>query len=498
MTRLLSGGKGRTPASGSREPAAETKIDGDRLRSMILSSADIVALSQADGHLLIYCSGMIDSRQLNQHVLPSLKILMEKSESADELAESLEETMEWYPLRTNEDAEKHLFNGYLLLYFSDSGRLYAFNISEVPQRQPEESNTEISVKGARDGFTEDIATNVALIRKRLRTNTLHHERMCIGTRSRTEVSLLYMADIIHPDLIREARRRLGKIHVDSLTSSGQLEEGMSDSSAAFFPLIDYIGRPDFAVQCLLRGRFIVLVDGSPMALIAPCNLTELLKTPEDAYLPYHFVAFERILRLAGLLIATLLPGLWIALTSYHVDQLPLPLLATITTSRAGLPFSTPLEMLLMLSMFELFREAGIRLPKAVGQTIAVLGGLIIGDAAIRAGLTSPTTLVASATTAVATFTLVNQSLSGTVSIVRLGILFMSAFLGMFGFFVSVLCLLAYMSVLESFGIPYLAPLSPLSWKELVPGLLAKPWSAVKHRPGFLHTIDDIRREGGDE
>ncbi|ASS74691.1 spore germination protein [Tumebacillus algifaecis] len=475
-------------------------LNEESLRSLFASSADVVMINfphqqhRAISTLLIYCEGMIDSKVMHQHVLPDLERMLEIFETWEEFALELEKSMEWRRLNQHSEVAKLLFAGCVIVFFPIQECFYSINIAQVPQRQTEESNTEISIKGARDGFTEDINTNVALIRKRLRTASLHNERWVIGSRSQTKVSLLYFSDIIRSEVIEEARARLKRLDVDALVSSGQLEEGISDSSLSIFPLVDYIGRPDFAIECLLRGRFIILVDGSPMALIAPCNFFELLKTPEDSYLPYHFVIFERFLRLIGLIMAIFLPGFWISLTSFNMDQIPFPLLATISTSRFGLPFSTPIEFLLMLGMFELFREAGIRLPKAVGQTVAVLGGLIIGEAAIRAGLTSPTMLVVSAITAVSTFTLVNQTLSGTVTIVRLYIFLWSSLLGMFGFFIGMLSLLAYLSVQESFGLPYLAPLSPLTWKDLMSGLLTKPWAATKRRPAMLNTPDDTRQE----
>ncbi|MCU6710373.1 spore germination protein [Paenibacillus sp. J5C_2022] len=474
----------------------------ERLRSLIAASADVVMLSLPDrvqdndsvSALLIYCDGMIDTQVMNQHVLPDLEQMMVTCHTWDKLESELEKSIEWVPFDLHTKLENLLFEGQFIAFFPMHERFYYINIAQLPQRQPEESNTEISIKGARDAFTEDIATNVALIRKRLRTASLHNERFIIGSRSQTKVSLLYFADVVRSEVIEEARTRLKGIHVDALVTSGEMEEALSDSSLSIFPLLDYIGRPDFAVECLLRGRFIILIDGSPMALIAPVNLVEILKTPEDSYTPYHFIIFERFFRLLGLFISLFLPGFWIALLAYDMDQLPLPLLATVTTSRYGLPFSTPMEMLLMLVMFELFRESGIRLPKAVGQTIAVIGGLIIGESAIRAGLTSPAMLVVSAVTAVSTFTLVNQTLAGTVSLIRLYILFMSSGLGMFGFFIGLASVLAYLSTLESFGLPYLAPISPLTWKGLLPGLLAKPWLSYKKRPKMMNTVDDTRQE----
>ncbi|ANA82682.1 spore germination protein [Paenibacillus glucanolyticus] len=493
--------KSAPDATADEEKADLESLNEESLRAMFSSSADVIITSYpgkdkgAVPVLLLYCEGMINSMVLTQYVLPNLEHKLGDSSEWDELSNMLDTSMEWNRVEQHVEVMKQLFAGRLILFFSTHQCFYSIDIAKMPKRQPEESNTEVAIKGARDGFTEDISTNVALIRKRLRTASLHHEQSVVGVRSQTKVSLLYISDIVRPEFIQEAKKRLDELKVDALVTSGQLEEGICKSSLSLFPLVDYIGRPDFVVECLLRGRFVFLVDGSPMAIIGPCNLIELLKSPEDSYFPFYFVTFERLLRLFGLLIAIFLPGFWIALTSFNMDQLPFPLLATVTNSRFGLPFSGPMEILIMLGMFELFREAGIRLPKAVGQTIAVLGGLIIGDAAIRAGLTSPTMLVVSATTAVATFTLVNQTLSGTVSVIRLYVLAWSSFLGMLGFFMGMMSIIAYLSVLESFGLPYLAPLSPLTPKDVVSAVLKKPWFFSRRRPEMLNPIDGTSKEG---
>lgn len=484
--------------------ALSNNLDEDKIRSIYAHSNDVTIATfpfQQCGLgsiLMIYCNGMVDAHILSQQVLPDLQNILEISETEEMFVHELEKTLKWsrMHLQTQFEIDQLLFMGHALLYYPLQECFYSANISNVPHRNPEESNSEISVKGSRDGFTEELQMNVALIRKRLRTSSLHNEQFIIGKRSQTKVSLLYMADITRQEIVEEARGRLNGIHVDALVSSGQLEDGISDSSYSLFPLLDYIGRPDYAVECLMRGRFIILVEGSPTAIIGPCNLTEMLKTPEDVYLPYHFVAFQRLLRFIGLFLSIFLPGFWIALTAYDVDQLPFPLLATVAMSRTGLPFSTAIEVFLMMILFELFREAGIRLPKAVGQTIAVVGGLIVGESAIRAGLTSPTILVITATTAVATFTLVNQSLSGTVSLFRIYVLVWASLLGMFGFFISLMSIVAYLSMLESFGVSYLAPVSPLTWKDLVPAFLARPFIALKRRPQMLNTKDSTR-EGSD-
>ncbi|MFC4099907.1 spore germination protein [Paenibacillus xanthanilyticus] len=416
---------------------------------------------------VIYCEGMV-SRELLQN------LLLQQGGWAPELQGS-PFVSEFLPGDEGEEVLRCIFDGQLVVWRHHSGRFFAYNISNQPNRTPEESTMELSLKGPRDGFVEAIDVNTALIRKRLRTPRLQIENFRIGEASQTPVRLLYMKGITPPAVVDEARRRLKALDIQALHGAAELEEIISDRSMSLFPLMNYIGRPDFVVQSLMNGRFAILVDGSPAGLIAPANLAMLFKSPEDAHLPFFYVAFERILRLIGLSLAISLPGFWIALLAFNTDQIPLPLLATVTISRNGLPLSAQLELFLMMLMFEIFREAGVRLPRPVGQTVSVVGGLIVGDAAIRAGLTSPTMLVVTAVTAVATFTLVNQSLNGSVLIMRLYIMLISSILGLFGFFIGLFTVLLYISSLESFGMPYISFGEIKSARQLVTILLQLPW-----------------------
>ncbi|KJB88062.1 spore gernimation protein GerA [Paenibacillus sp. E194] len=443
----------------------------------------------------IYCEGLADTKQLNQYVIPQLKANLEDANSVQDLLHKHNSLLAIQPIEAKNrvhDIETLLFAGHLIIEFKELNVYYSLDIADPPNRAPEESNTEISIKGPKDGFTESCEMNIALIRKRLRTRSLKCESFVLGTRSQTKISLLYIEDIANPSMMRDIKHRIQAIDTDAIVSSSQLGEAIGDSPYSLFPLLDYIGRPDYAVQSLVRGRFIIIVEGTPMVLIGPANLLFTLKSPEDIHFPYFFVTFQRLLRIIGLMVSIYMPGFWIALIAFNLEQLPFPLLATVTNSRLGLPLSAPMEMILMLGLFEIFREAGIRLPKAVGQTIAVVGGLIVGDASIRAGLSSPTTLVVAAVTAVATFTLVNQSLSGTVSILRLFVLIVSSILGMYGFFISVMAMLVYLSSLHSFGIPYLSPLSPPIFGDMLKSLLGMPVKIVNRRPIMLRTTDKTR------
>jgi hypothetical protein len=440
---------------------------------------------------LVSCDGLADTKQINEYVLPRLEHMLQRN-SFDPV-----QNIELALVRFDKQEEliTRVFCGQLVLYFTKLKAWFSLDIADPPNRKTEESNTEISIKGPRDAFVESLQTNVALIRKRLRTTSLCYEQFTIGTRSESKVALLYIDDFSRTVFIDEARSRLNNIKIDALLNSSQLEEILSDHSYSVFPLLTYSGRPDFVVDCLIHGRFAIIVDGGPMAVIAPVNLTLLLKSPEDIYTPYQLVSLEVLIRIIGLVIALYLPGFWVALASYNMEQLPFPLLATLVMTRFGLPLPGPLEALLMLGLFELFREAGVRLPKAIGQTIAVVGGIIVGDAVIRAGLASTTMLVVSGVTAVATFTLVNQTLSTAVSVVRLMVLLCSTVLGMYGFMLSSIAVVLYLSKLESFGVPYLSPLSPMKPKELFAALFKKPLKASSKIPEFLQD-QPSNRQGG--
>lgn len=421
----------------------------DEIHSLFSHCADVETMrlvTQEDQPvLLVYCQGLVDLKEVQRLVIPQLN---EHLSAGDIRA---------LPLSRLEDDQHvwvdRLFAGDLLVFIGELPP-FSWEVSNRPQRTTEDANTEVSIKGPRDGFIEDISANVALIRKRLRTLSLASETFTLGTRSRTKVALLYMRDGTAPDIVETMRERLLDCAQNKIVNSAILEQKLSDQTYSVFPLVDYTGRPDKAIFMLMEGKAIVLVDGSPLALIAPVTLLELIKSPEDDQYPVTLVWMERILRLGGIWISVFLPGFWIALSAYNIEEFPFQLLATLTQGRKGLPFSAPMELLGVLFIFEFLREAGARLPKTVGQTLALVGALIIGDASIRAGFTSPSMLFIASLTVVASFTLINQSLSGAVTVSRFVVFLLSATLGTYGFVISNILILYYLSTLTSFGRPY--------------------------------------------
>ncbi|GMX61720.1 spore germination protein GerKA [Paenibacillus elgii] len=474
------------------------------LRSVYEKSQDILFLtveypvssSESTRLLLYYCQGLTDTDKLNQTVLPRL------AEAAPDIASEAPHVLsgitglnlqpvdgkDWF-----RQANDLLFRGHLLI-LTESDRLYSCNLAAPLSRTPEEPKTETSLLGPRDGFIEQLDTNVALIRKRLLSHHLSYKEFRVGLKSRTRVGLMYMDGTADPRTIREVEERISRLEMDGLFSISELIERIVDSKFALFPAAYHSGRPDFAVRALLKGRLVILFDGSPTVAIAPITVTFAFKSAEDAHTHFYFVAFGRLLRMFGLFLAVFLPGFWIALLTFHQDQFPVSMLATIVISRQGVPFPSQLELFAMLILFELFREAGMRLPPNIGQTLSVVGGLIIGQAAISAGLASPSMVVVMATSMVASFVTTTQTLFGTISILRIFVLILSASFGLYGFLLSAFAIITYVVNLTSFGVPLMSPLSPTSMKEIVPELFRTPFNRLTKRLRFLKKISPKREE----
>lgn len=454
----------------------------DEVKSFFLHYADIefIPIEHDENIQAFYCKGMLDSTQLNEYFNRILlSIEREEPRSHSEMLPPVQH------IKSMKELVNLVFSGSLIVFREGTPFFHVFDISNVPQRKPQESTTEVSIKGPKDGFTEEMNVNISLIRKRMKSAQLYCESFTLGSLSKTEVSLLYLNDKANQEMIEEARKRLTDFQGESIVSSGQLEQWLADRSFSLFPLFDYATRPDYVIECMLRGRFIVIVNGSPSILIGPTNLLEIIKSPEDVHFPYYLVMFSRFIRLFGLGVSMFLPGFWVSLSSVNIDQLPFALLATVVVSREGLPLPIGLEALFILGLFELLREAGVRMPTVLGQTISIVGGIIIGDAAIRAGLASPTMIVIIALTAVASYTLVNQSLVGTVSILRLYTLILSIFLGVYGLFVGFFSILIYLSTLESFKVAYLEPIASLKFKEYVAAFFVNPFDRKHYGISFI-------------
>ncbi|MGE5701341.1 MAG: spore germination protein [Clostridia bacterium] len=472
----------------------------DGCEDVIFSRLEMGTGTSVTSALMIYSEGLCDMNQLNEYIFPALRRLADqrKQPTLSAIERAVARPVQILDGVHDElDIVEQVFDGQLIIFWEHLNLVMSIHASHHPQRSPDEPNTEISIRGPKDGFIEQINVNIGLIRRRLRTNSLHCEKFVIGARSHTRIALMYINDVASQTLVESVREQLSGISIDAIISATNIEEHLVKRSFSLFPLVAYTGRPDYAVSCLVSGRCLVLVDGAPTILIAPANFTFLLSSAEDSHSFFYFVWLERMLRFLGFVVAVFLPGFWVALTTYHQDQIPFTLLATVVIARQGIPLPAPLEALLIIILFELFKEAGLRLPLAVGQTLSVVGGLIIGQAAISAGLASSVMLVVVAASTVATFTFTSQSIVGSMAIIRFFVLFLASGLGMFGFLLALLAIITYMSNLKSFGTSYLAPFSPVIKSDLFRAFFTVPTRYLNLRPKLLQPLDQTRKKGSD-
>lgn len=358
-----------------------------------------------------------------------------------------------------------LVNGFCIVLFPDVGAI-AFEVRTPDKRGTSAPEVENTVKGAKDAFVETIRSNTSYIRRHLRSPDLRLYETQVGRRSLTNVSVIWLEGITNRQLVEQMKEKLSKIDIDGLLSPAAVEEYVTGSRATAFPLLQYTERTDRFCQGILDGRVGLLIDGLPLGYLAPADLMYLMESPEDRGRDYVGASAVRVLRYLALVVGLLLPALYIALATFHQAVLPLPLLRSIIESKQSVPFSTAAEVLGLLIAFELLQESGIHLPQAIGQSVSVVGGIVVGTAAVEAGLISPVALIMVSVAGVCGFVLPNRDLANAVRIWRFGIAVLAAVSGLYGIGAGVLVLLIHLSGLRCLGIPYLARTGTILRKRL--------------------------------
>ncbi len=383
-----------------------------------------------------------------------------------------------------------LVGGDCLLLVDGSTLGLTLGTAKAPERAISEPNTERLVRGSQAGFTEHLTTNVSLIRRRLRDADLVLEKMTIGERSNTQVGIIYLRDLVRDELVAEVKHRLSRICIDSIPESGYIEQLIEDNPWSIFAQVGNSERPDVLVSKLLSGRMGIIVDGTPVVLTVPMLFVEGLQSAEDYYSRMWYASLVRMVRFVALFIATALPALYVALASYHQELIPTPLLVTMAAAAEGTPFPAYLEVLALGVVFEILREASLRLPANVGQAVSIVGTLVIGQAAIQAGLFGAPVIIVAAVTALSSF--VATPHSDASAILRFLFAIAAGFSGLFGMLIASLFVLVHLCSLKSFGSIYLAPLAPFNAAGQLDVLVRAPLWLMRKRPAALGAKDSQR------
>jgi spore germination protein KA len=375
-----------------------------------------------------------------------------------------------------------LLDGKAVIFRDKNSQALLITATGFKERSVEEPVTEIVVRGSREGFTESLRTNTGLVRKRLRTPHLRVEAFVLGRQTNTKVNLLYLANIANPSVVAEARDRISRIQVDGVIESGYIEEMIEDSSFTLFPTIDNTERPDTLVAHLLEGKIGIIIDGTPFALTAPVVFWQHLQSSDDYYLRYPIASFVRILRSIAFLASLLLPSLYVAAITFHQELIPAPLLISTAAAREGVPLPPVLEALLMELIFEGLREAGVRMPRPIGQAVSIVGALILGEAAIAAGIVSSSMVITVAGTAIASFIIPSSDAAIATRLLRFPMLILAGTFGLFGILWGTIFMHIHLCTLRSFGVPYLSPVFPTNYADLKDVIIRAPHWAMQNRP----------------
>lgn len=447
----------------------------------------------------------VDRLSINQNVLRPLmldlpKLLGNKQETRVNLIEFLVDKVlaitEVEVISSFDRVVMDILSGGAVLLLDGHNRAISISIKKYPHRDVPSTEIENVVRGPKDAFTEAIAVNISLVRQRVRDPNLIIESMTIGAVTRTTVAVAYIKGIVSPDLVTEVKKRLNRIEIDGILEGGYLEEFIQDNPYTPFPQIGNTERPDRVVSALLQGRVALFTDGTPFVLWMPARFGDLLQSPEDYYQRYIFSTFIRWIRFGGLFFSLALPSVYIAVTTFHQEMIPTKLLISLAAAREGVPFPAVVEAVIMEATFEALREAGIRLPRPVGQAISIVGALVIGQAAVTAGIVSPLMVIVVAITGIASFTFPTYSVGFAVRVLRFPLMLLSATMGLFGLITGLLIILIHMLSLRSFGAPYMSPLAPSGlseWKDIV---VRAPWWEMDTRPQELVKENPVRQSPG--
>ncbi|MEB3751522.1 spore germination protein [Geobacillus sp. FSL W8-0032] len=485
----------------------ELAVNIDIIRRATGESSDIVIRRFSLGQetqmkaAIVFVDGLVDEKNVYEFLLlplltASFPLPLEEKERIQWIEKKLaavggiEQVSDWKRLFFN------LFSGATILLLDGAALAISASTKGGQYRSIEEPQTQIAIRGPREGFTESLRTNTALIRRRIKNPNLWLETMQIGTVTQTDVAIMYVKGIANDDIVTEVKKRLARIDIDGVLESGYIEQLIEDQTFTTFPTVYHTERPDVVAANLLEGRVAILVEGTPFVLVAPALFIQFFQVGEDYYARFDIATALRFLRVLIFFISLVAPAIYIAATTFHQEMIPTQLVIAIAAQRESVPFPAFVEALAMEVTFEVLREAGVRLPRAVGQAVSIVGALVIGQAAVEAGFVSSAMVIVVSVTAIASFATPSFAIAISARLIRFGLMFLAAILGFYGIMMGLLIMVIHLCSLRSFGVPYMSPLAPLIPSNTGDTLFRVPTWMFRERPRLINQKNIVRQSGG--
>ncbi|WP_408009914.1 spore germination protein [Pseudalkalibacillus sp. A8] len=452
---------------------------------------------------IIYTEGLIDTPSIQNFILESLmldvqdsgldKSITNKKDLLQLMKDSVLTVGDLTDITDYSTLFTSLLSGSVIILLDGYTQGFAISMKGGKDRGVTEATTESTVRGPKEAYSESLRTNTALLRRKVNDRNLWLETKKIGTVTKTDVSIAYIKNIANDKVVEEVRRRLDRIEIDGILETGYIEELIQDETYTPFPTMFTTERPDVTAANLLEGRIAIFVDGTPHSLIVPSLFVQFFQTADDYYQRADIVTLLRILRFIGFFIALLGPSLYIAITTFHQEMLPTPLLINLAAQREGVPFPAFIEALMMEVTFEILREAGVRMPRTIGQAVSIVGTLVIGTAAVDAGIVSAAMVIVVAITAISSFIVSSFNLSISVRMLRFIFMGLAASFGLFGMIVGLIALTLHLCSLRSFGVPYMSPLAPFNIEGQKDVFIRFPHWGLFSRPRLI-SQKNLKRE----
>ena len=488
-----------------KELAPELQTNLRLVKETLGSSDDVIIREFVIGikgpsAFLLYVDGMIDKAFISANIMKSLMVLNPLDDQASAgnyryMQLINESVLTANDVKETSELQKVLsaaLSGDTVLFIDGVNRALIIETKGYETRGVQEPETEAVVRGPREGFSENLRTNTSLLRRKIKNPNLRFESMKIGEQTSTCVTLAYLKGICNPKLVSELKRRLSGINADGGMGSGYIEAFIEDAPFSIFPTVNFTERPDVAAAKMLEGRIAIITEGTPMVMTVPYLFVEAFQSPEDYLSRMYYMTLVRWIRYISFIISVYLPPLYIALITFHQEMVPTPLLISIAAARERVPFPALVEALGMGATFEILREAGVRMPRPLGQAVSIVGALVIGEAAVSAGLVGAPMVIVTALTAITSF--IVPSIIDVTTILRVLFTVLAGAAGLYGIMLGTLVTIIHVVSLRSFGTPYMAPIAPLILSDLKDVLVRAPIWVMKTRPRSIVNVN-LRRQG---